>query len=229
VADPTSGHLDTSKGPTIGAITMTTTTGNGTEFRSSTGRSTTLNTADAQALVADAIQGDSAAWTEIVRRYGPILHATARRFRLSREEHEDAVQRIWQRAVENLHAVRDGAALPGWLATAMRRECLATLRARTRETPAGDMSDHYCNIGEPDPVDVITFTQKAAALHLAVAELPRRQRAVICALLETPAPSYAEISNRLDMPVGSIGPIRGRALQRLASTLAPLRPGDHAV
>jgi RNA polymerase sigma factor (sigma-70 family) len=208
---------------------MTTRTYNGTELRSSGGRSSTPNAADARALVAHAIQGDSAAWTEIVRRYEFILHATAHRFRLSHEEHEDAVQRIWQRALEHLHGLRDGAALPGWLATAMRRECLAILRARLRETPVGDMSDHDAKTVEPDVVDVIASTQKAEALHRAVTELPRRQQAVVRALLETPVPSYAEISNRLNMPIGSIGPIRGRALQRLASTLAPLRLRDQGV
>jgi RNA polymerase sigma factor (sigma-70 family) len=208
---------------------MTTTTYNGTELGSSGRQSSTLSATDARALVAHAIQGDSAAWTEIVRRYEFILHATAHRFRLSHEEHEDAVQRIWQRALEHLHGVRDGAALPGWLATAMRRECLAILRARLRETPAGDMSDQDARNGEPDVVDVITSTQKAEALHRAVAELPGRQRAVIRALLETPVPSYAEISSRLNMPIGSIEPIRGRAVQRLASALAPLRGTDQWV
>jgi RNA polymerase sigma factor (sigma-70 family) len=202
---------------------MTTATCIRTELRSSDGRSSNLNAADARALVAHAIQGDSAAWTEIVRRYEPILHATAARFRLSREEHDDAVQRIWQRAVEHLHTVRDGAALPGWLATSMQRECLAMLRARARETPAGDMSDRDANTYEPDVIDVIAATQETEALHRAVAELPRHQQAVIRALLETPVPSYAEISNRLNMSIGSIGPTRRRALQRLASTLAPLR------
>ena len=211
---------------------MTATTCNPAELRSSIGRSTTVGPADARALVADAIRGNSAAWTEIVRRYEPALHATARRFGLGREEHEDAVQRIWQRAVEHLPAVRDGAALPGWLTTSMRRECLTTLRTRLREMPSGDMSDHYSKTDEADEADVadvITSTQKAEALHRAVDELPHRQRAVICAMLETPIPSYAEISNRLNIPIGSIGPIRGRALRRLASILGALRESDYAV
>jgi DNA-directed RNA polymerase specialized sigma24 family protein len=34
-------------------------------------------------------------------------------------------------------------------------------------------------------------------------------------LIAEPAPSYAEISAALDIPVGSIGPIRQRCLARL--------------
>jgi DNA-directed RNA polymerase specialized sigma24 family protein len=105
---------------------------------------------EARALVARATRGDSAAWTEIVQRYGLILHSTAWRYGLSPEEHDDAVQRIWQQAVEHLHTVRDGAALPGWLATSIRRECLAVIRARAREALAGDMAEHDAHTGQPD-------------------------------------------------------------------------------
>jgi hypothetical protein len=36
-------------------------------------------------------------------------------------------------------------------------------------------------------------------------------------MLMTPAPTYEQLSARLDMPVGSIGPTRDRALSRLRS------------
>jgi RNA polymerase sigma factor (sigma-70 family) len=200
---------------------MTTSTCRQTDVRSSGRRSFAPDAADVGTLVAQAVQGDSAAWTELIRRHENILHGTARRFRLSREEHDDAVQRTWQRTVEHLCDLRNAAALPGWLATSMRRECLAMLRARVREAPAGDMSDHDARTDQPDVVDVVISSQEAQALHRAVEELPSPQRALIRALLETPIPSYAEISHRLNMPIGSIGPIRGRALQRLAAALAP--------
>ena len=38
-------------------------------------------------------------------------------------------------------------------------------------------------------------------------------------LIGDPAPSYEEVSEALDMPVGSIGPTRGRALERLRQEL----------
>ena len=34
-------------------------------------------------------------------------------------------------------------------------------------------------------------------------------------MLSTPAPTYEQLSARLEMPVGSIGPTRDRALARL--------------
>ena len=38
-------------------------------------------------------------------------------------------------------------------------------------------------------------------------------------LLAEPEPSYAEISDRLGIPIGSIGPIRGRCVTRLRREL----------
>jgi DNA-directed RNA polymerase specialized sigma24 family protein len=85
------------------------------------------------------------------------------------------------------------------------------------------MADHDSGNGQPEIVDTVISIHEAAALHRAISELPRQQRAIICALMETPVPTYAEVSNRLNMPIGSIGPNRGRALAQLAISLARLR------
>src|SRR5262249_5245801 len=148
--------------------------------------SLTSDEVDAPTLVARATRGDSLAWTEVVRRYESILHATARRFRLTPEEHEDAVQRTWQRALEHLPQLRNAAALPGWLATTVRHECLAVLRARSREAPAGDLLDSKTISGQPDLVEIVIHGEETRALHRAVKELPGPQRDLMQVFLETP-------------------------------------------
>ena len=47
-------------------------------------------------------------------------------------------------------------------------------------------------------------------------------------LTTNPELSYEEVGRRLSMPVGSIGPTRGRSLDRLrrSSELRALRPAD---
>jgi DNA-directed RNA polymerase specialized sigma24 family protein len=52
------------------------------------------------------------------------------------------------------------------------------------------------------------------ALRAAVKRLPDRERAILDALNHV-ADSYAQISRSLDIPLGSIGPTRERALARL--------------
>jgi len=51
----------------------------------------------------------------------------------------------------------------------------------------------------------------------ALSELPERHRDLMLALAAEPPLSYAEIAARLNVPIGSIGPIRGRCLDRLRS------------
>jgi DNA-directed RNA polymerase specialized sigma24 family protein len=68
-------------------------------------------------------------------------------------------------------------------------------------------------------------TERQHALLAGLAALPDRQRALLLTLLEDPPPSYEEISVRLNMPIGSIGPTRSRALARLreVATVMALR------
>ena len=57
--------------------------------------------------------------------------------------------------------------------------------------------------------------EQDARLWGAFSALPTLCRSLLRVLLADPAPSYAEVSAALDMPVGSIGPRRQRCLQRL--------------
>lgn len=164
------------------------------------------------------IDGDDAAWRLAVERYRGLLHWVARRHRLTEDETADVMQETWTRLLEHLDDIRDPAHLGGWLATTTTRQCLAVLRQRRRETPAPDGV-----VDSPDSWDVddrLDAVQRGIALRRAVATLSRRERELIEVLLEPEPPSYAEISRRLSMPIGSIGPVRGRAMRRLRALLA---------
>lgn len=164
------------------------------------------------------VDGDDAAWRLAVERYRGLLHWVARRHRLTEEETADVMQETWTRLLEHLDDIRDPAHLGGWLATTTTRQCLAVLRQRRRETPAPDGV-----VDSPDSWDVddrLDAVQRGIALRRAVATLSRRERELIEVLLEPEPPSYAEISRRLSMPIGSIGPVRGRAMRRLRALLA---------
>ncbi|TYC68424.1 sigma-70 family RNA polymerase sigma factor [Streptomyces sp. CB01881] len=59
----------------------------------------------------------------------------------------------------------------------------------------------------------------------AVAALPGRCPQLVTALAEEPPPSYRELSERLGMPRGSIGPTRSRCLACLRALLHGERYG----
>ena len=101
-----------------------------------TGTTISDASADATSNIADLLprvgDGDSAAWEEILRRYGMLVSATVRSFRMQDADTLDAVQTTWLRLAENAHTVQHPARLGGWLATTARRECLRILRHISR-------------------------------------------------------------------------------------------------
>src|SRR5919197_5985614 len=90
------------------------------------------------ALVERARGGDQGAWDAIVARYATLVWSVCRRHGLSGSDAEDVGASVWLRLVERLGTIREPAALPGWIATTTRHECLHALRVAGRQTPVED-------------------------------------------------------------------------------------------
>jgi RNA polymerase sigma factor (sigma-70 family) len=169
------------------------------------------------ALVARAGDGDQEAWDEIIERYSPLVWKICLRYELSRQDIDDVGQSVWLLLVENIGSLREAAALPGWLATTTRHECLRLLRAGRRHEHA-DLPPE--DLMPPDPAaatieEEVIVAERNAALYAAFAELPPRCHELLSMLVNDPPPAYADISAKLGVPVGSIGPTRARCLDRL--------------
>ena len=168
-------------------------------------------------LVAAALGGDQEAWGQLVSRYTPLVLSIVRRHRLQGSDAEDVVQTVWLRLVEHLGDLREPAALPGWIVTTARNECLRVVKAR-RVLPSEDPTDHrkpYAGASDVAVEAGILDAERHEALLAALAELPERPRALLLLLIEDPPVPYDEISARLGIPIGSIGPTRARALSRI--------------
>jgi len=63
--------------------------------------------------------------------------------------------------------------------------------------------------------DELLRAERHAVLREAFTHLPPRCQQLLALLIEDPPVPYAEISARLGIPVGSIGPCRGRCLDKL--------------
>lgn len=180
-------------------------------------------------LVSAANEGDQHAWDAIVERFLPLVGAIARQHRLSEADGDDVSQTVWLRLVEHLGSLREPAALPGWIRTTTRHECLRVLAVRGRTRPADPQEDRVLD-GVVDDVagDDLVAVERRQALREALAELPAARRDLLLLLLADPPVAYAEISERLGIPIGSIGPTRARALDQLRKTraLQQLDPGE---
>jgi len=177
-------------------------------------------------LVDDARCGDEAAWNELVSRFTPLIINVGLRLRLSAPEVEDVAQTVWLRLVEHLADLREPAGLPGWLVTTSHREGLRLISAR-RRTIARDPLDLDWQLPaqgpQPDvadPARELLVAERHEAVLLAFADLPARQRNLLLLLTLDPPLTYAEISARTGIPIGSIGPTRGRAVERLRAAVA---------
>jgi RNA polymerase sigma factor (sigma-70 family) len=174
-------------------------------------------------LVSCAVNGDGEAWQELVQHYQRYLRWIAYSFRLSDAQAEDAAQATWLKLVQHIGTLREPHSVGGWLSVTMRRQCIRVASRQRREELRGDWSAH--DLPSDDGVEArVLMAERDATLWHAVDQLPARQRQLIRCLFATPTPTYLEVSQRLSMPVGSIGPVRERALRALERQLN--RPDD---
>jgi RNA polymerase sigma factor (sigma-70 family) len=188
-----------------------------------------MEPAEVTVLVHRAAEGDPAAWNAIVDEYAGLLWSVVRGFRLNEAQAADAVQTTWLRLVEHVADLREPAHLPGWLKTTAQRVCLHVIRQSSREQlvdgddDRGWGSDDRYDDAELDGPEVTALRREQQVLvRRALADLPDRHRELMELLIASPPVSYREISVRLGIPVGSIGPTRARILTHLREALAPV-------
>jgi RNA polymerase sigma factor (sigma-70 family) len=168
-------------------------------------------------LVRRARNGEKQAWDALVERYAPLVWAICRRNRLGRADADDVGQNVWLRLVEQLDKIREPAALAGWLATTTQRECCRVQRATLRPQAgrqvldAANIPDTQTGMAEHE----LLMAERHAALREALTHLPPAGQRLLAMLIQDPPMSYAKISATLGIPVGSIGPTRGRCLEQL--------------
>ncbi len=166
-------------------------------------------------LTREAAAGGEDAWRTLVALLDPMLHSIARGYRLSDADADDVVQITWGRALLHLDRLEDPGAVAGWLAVTARREAMRTLQRGVRELPAGEPPEPHTSAPAPD--DMTIERERCSELRAAIGRLAGRQRELLTLLVSRPELSYEEVSRELGMPVGSIGPTRERAFERLRS------------
>jgi RNA polymerase sigma factor (sigma-70 family) len=156
--------------------------------------------------------------SQLVDDFEGMLWGIARGFRLSDADAADVAQTAWMRLMQNFDRLEDPSRVGGWLATTARRECLRKIRANAREIP-DEQPPEPDAAAEPSVDDELLQAERAAALWCAFGRLGPRDQSLLRLLVMDPQPSYEEIGMALDMPIGSIGPTRARALARLRQEL----------
>lgn len=162
-------------------------------------------------------EGDEARMAEVVELLNPLLWRTARSQGADPETASDVVQVAWLRLVENANKVADPQALLQWLLVTVRRECWRRTTRDRREIPTELDEDAPGLDLSPEALAELTDTQQVLWKH--VSALSARCRTLLQVIAYADRPDYASISAALGMPVGSIGPTRGRCLDALRRAL----------
>ncbi|MGH3941634.1 MAG: RNA polymerase sigma factor [Pseudonocardiaceae bacterium] len=187
---------------------------------------------DLAELVAGARAGCAKSWREIVDLFDHRLRRAAGARGLDGPTAADVVQQTWLAAVVNIDALRDPQALGGWLHRILHHECLKVLRLRRRETlhiDELDLSGSVSNGRNPvmctelrTPEEEALRVEQRMLVQTARRRLSRRDQDLLALLSAEPRLPYTEISRRLGVPTGSIGPTRARCLAKLRHELAAL-------
>jgi RNA polymerase sigma factor (sigma-70 family) len=179
---------------------------------------------DPAGLVRAAAGGDDDAWNRLVDGFAGVVWSVTRSFGLNHVDAADVSQTTWLRLAENLDRLRDPARVGGWLVTTARREAIRTLEWAGRERPVDDRFEEIDERLEDAAAGMIR-NESDRALWNAFASMPLPCRSLLRMLMVDPPPSYTEVSQILGVPVGSIGPRRGRCLQamreRMGTTMEP--------
>jgi len=173
---------------------------------------------DSEELVDRIRARDESAWRDLSDRYEPLLRWIARQHGLSADDAADVVQLTWLRCLEHIDQLAQKDKLGSWLATICRRECMRLATNGRREIPLSepDMAPLMTGQGgESDPCAEVLRGDERHRLYTAIMALPERQKMVVVEVLKREDRSYQDLSQRLGLPVGSIGPTRQRALTRL--------------
>ena len=163
-----------------------------------------------------AATGDLQAWERLVDQYARLIWSMTGEFKLVESDAADVAQTTWLRLLEHIDRIEHPDRVGSWLAATARHECLRSLAARSGSCSSRTTSS-FGRRRRTSPRSTSACSRPSAlqAVREAMSRLPWRWQRLLEMLMADPPMSYAEISDQLGLPVGSIGPTRGRCLDRL--------------
>lgn len=180
---------------------------------------------DLSGLLARCRKGDARAWGELVDRFQGYVYSIPRRMGLGEEDCADVFQATFVALHRSLDRIEAAAALPKWIGVTASREAIRLRRLRTREPVSENEGtddrglDEILADEDKSAEALAVEACDARILRLAVNRLNERCSKLLAALYLEDDPAYQEISERLGIPIGAIGPTRARCLEKLRKTL----------
>lgn len=162
---------------------------------------------------------DEAAFTEIVRRHGPMVLGVCRRVLRGMTDEEDAFQATFLVLARKAGSIRQGVALASWLynvaqrIAADQRGRVTAQKARERHAIADGVR------GDPaDPLAMVVWHELREVIDNALADLPEKYRAPVV-LCHLQGKTHEEAAQILGWPTGTMSRRMAKARELLRARL----------
>lgn len=163
---------------------------------------TLISQANEMELVSRAQEGDRNAYSELVRAHSQGVLNVIYRMCGDMQVAEDAAQETFIQAWLKLKSYRPGTSLRNWLYRIAVNTAIDMLRKEKRILP-GEIDDLNLRDSKPSPEAMAANLEQTEMVQAAVLALPDASRAVLV-LREYEDLSYKEISESLEIPVGTV-------------------------
>ncbi len=174
-------------------------------------------------------EGDSAAYKDLMNKYQKPLYYHVLKMVKNHEQVEDLVQEAFVKAFENLSSYNKNYAFSTWLYRITTNHTIDYLRKKKLKTVSmdepiktreGEMSMQISGKAETDRK--IIKEQRSKIIKKAISDLPEKYRKVI-EMRHLEELSYQEISEELDIPLGTVKAHIFRAREMLYKSLKDKR------
>ncbi len=165
--------------------------------------------------------GDALAWERLVAKYERLVYSIPLSYGLSADDASDITQLCFTCLFQQLDSLDEDSRLAAWLATVAKRQTWRLIRRRKRNAERRS----EISLGAQTLVDRAAGlpyerSEQKDWLEGGLASLDDGCRDLLVALYFDPRlGSYSHTSEHLRIPMGSIGPMRSRCLERLRKAL----------
>lgn len=177
-------------------------------------------------LVRKAKQGDSQAYDQLILLYKDVVHSIVYRMVRNKQEAEDLTQEAFIKAYKSITSFNEEYAFSTWLFKIATNNCIDFFRKRKLKTYSMDETIKYKDdeikqeYAAPDPdieYDMVA-EERTQIIREAINQLPEKYKIVI-ELRHQQEHSYEQISEELDLPLGTIKARIFRAREMLNKSL----------
>jgi len=178
-------------------------------------------------LVNLALDGDQKSYAELLSRYRDAIYFMLLKMVNNRDDANDLAIETFAKAFQNLEKYKPDYAFSTWLFKIATNNCIDFIRKKKLKTfsidqAVGDDGENPKTIdiqgNTPNPEESMMKKQKSTLLKEVVDKLPQRYRKLVI-LRYFEENSYEEISEQLDIPLGTVKAQLFRAHNLLSNIL----------